>query len=98
MDVIKIAFNKFLGLQRSERPEYIFQLEKREELTNHLGTMHAGVLFTLAEASSGQILVMLFPNWADRVIPVIRKARVKYSKPGTTTIYSRATMTNETKM
>ncbi len=97
MDVMKIEFNKFLGLQKSEKPEYIFQLDKREELTNHLGTLHAGVLFTLAEATSGQILVTLFPDWADRVIPVIRKVRVKYSKPGTTTIYSRATMTDETK-
>ncbi len=97
MDVMAIEFNKFLGLQRSEKSEYMFQLEKREELTNHLGTMHAGVLFTLAEASSGQFLVTLFPDWADRVIPVVRRSKVKYNKPGTTTIYSRATVTDETK-
>jgi acyl-coenzyme A thioesterase PaaI-like protein len=97
MDVMDIEFNKFLGLQRSEKPEYMFQLKKREELTNHLGTMHAGVLFTLAEATSGQLLVTFFPEWADRVIPVIRKSKVKYNKPGTTTIYSHATMTDETK-
>jgi len=75
----------------------MFQLEKREELTNHLGTMHAGVLFTLAEASSGQLLATLFPDWADKVIPVVRRSKVKYNKPGTTTIYSRATVTDETK-
>ena len=59
--------------------------------------MHAGVLFTLAEATSGQLLVTLFPDWADRVIPIVRRSKVKYNKPGTTTIYSSATITDEAK-
>ena len=58
MDIMEIEFNKFLGLQKSTKPDYIFQLEKRKELTNHLGTFHAGVLFSLAEAASGQFLIL----------------------------------------
>lgn len=94
---MEIEFNKFLGLQKSNKPEYIFQLEKRKEFTNHLGTFHAGVLFSLAEASSGQYLLSIFPDLSHKVIPVLRKSKVKYSRLGTTTIYSSATITDESK-
>ena len=52
--------------------------------------IHAGALFTMAESTSGQFLLNEFASLPMDLIPVIRKAEIKYSKPGKGTIYSNA--------
>ena len=51
IDITKVPFNKFLGISLANNPEYLLQLDAREEYTNHLGTVHAAALFTLAIAN-----------------------------------------------
>ena len=50
MDVTKIPFNALIGLAHSDEPKYLLMLPVDEKYTNHLGTVHAGALFALAEA------------------------------------------------
>lgn len=95
MNVLEIPFNKFLGIQRAEsKTEFIFKLDSKKEYLNHLGTIHASVLFSLAEASSGEYLLNQFKDYNLDIIPVIRKVETKYSLPGKGSAYSKATFVN----
>jgi acyl-coenzyme A thioesterase PaaI-like protein len=91
MDISEIPFSKFIGIQKSERnDDSIFKIEERNEFHNHLETLHASVLFALAESTSGEFLANQFKDLTLDVIPVVRKAEIKYSKPGKGTVYSKA--------
>ena len=74
MDVIKIPFNEFIGLQLSDRHGFLLMLGERPEYLNHLGTVHASVMFALAEPTSGLFLSKELPG-IDNVVPVVRKPR-----------------------
>ena len=91
MNVLEIPFSKFLGLQKADPDsDYILKMEEKEECQNHLKTMHAGALFVLAETASGQFLIEEFKEFESQVIPVVRKAEVKYSIPGKGSVFSKA--------
>ena len=90
MKIQEIPFNKFLGIQRSAREGYILELANSDNLLNHLGTLHAGALFSLAEATSGEFLLRQFHNSELDIIPVVRKADIKYSRPAESAVYSTA--------
>jgi len=89
-DITQIPFSKKLKIEKSDKPGYILMLEEKPDLLNHLDTLHAGVLFTLAESTSGEYLLENFGGLKMDIIPVIRKAEIKYSKPGKGSIYSTA--------
>lgn len=90
MDVLEIPFNKFLGLKRSEKEEYLLTTEDRTEYKNHVGTSHASLMFALAEASGGEFLLNKFEKYDLNIIPVVRKVDVKFSKPGNGKLFSKA--------
>ncbi|MBN2347727.1 MAG: YiiD C-terminal domain-containing protein [Bacteroidales bacterium] len=95
MNVLEIPFNKYLGLKKSVNNDgFILKLEERKELLNHLGTLHAGSLFALAEATSGEFLLNQFCDYNLDIIPLVRKVEIKYSKPGNGTIFSKANFVN----
>ena len=89
MDVTKIAFNQFIGLKISEKSEYLLMIDNRPEYRNHLDTVHASTLFALAEATSGYYLLNEFSELTD-IVPVVRKVEVKYKKPATSVVFSKA--------
>ena len=90
MNITEIPFNKFLGISLANNKDYLLQLDARPEYTNHLGTVHAAALFTLAEGSGAQFLLNCFPDQANDVIPVVRKVEVTYKKPAIGVIVSTA--------
>lgn len=94
MNVLEIPLNKLIGIKKAEKDEFIFKVEAKHEHLNHLGTVHAAILFTLAEASSGEFLWQEFKEYNISTIPVVRKVEVKYSKPGNGDVFSRATYFN----
>ena len=94
MDITEIPFHKFLGIQKSDNDIYILELDEKNEYLNHLGTIHASVLFVLAESTSGEFLLRKFKDFELDVIQVIRKAEVKYSKPVNGQILSKADFVN----
>ncbi len=55
-------------------------LPERPELTNHVGSQHAGALFTAAEAASGAAFVGAFVERMGDVTPLARSAEIAYEK------------------
>lgn len=89
MDVTKLPFNEFIGLKYSENAEYLLMLDNKPEYRNHLDTVHASAMFSLAEATSGHFLLGQFAELSD-IVPVVRKVEVKYRKPSTGKVFSKA--------
>lgn len=56
----------------------VAQLPDRHETQNHMGSQHAGALFTLAEAASGAASVSLFADKIALVRAAITQADIKY--------------------
>ncbi|MEO0608531.1 MAG: DUF4442 domain-containing protein [Pseudomonadota bacterium] len=54
------------------------QLPDSQETKNHMGTQHAGALFTLAEAASGAASVSLFADKILMVKAAISSANIEY--------------------
>ena len=89
MDVAQLPFNQFTGIQHCKsRANGIFELQADGKYHNHLGTVHASALYALAEASSGQFLADQGSLNENAVLPVLRRADIKYRKAATGAIYS----------
>lgn len=81
MKTTEVPFNKHLDIKSTEEnSEFLLYLNAKEKHLNHLGTIHASVLFSLAEATSGEFLLNSFKSISKDVIPVVRKAEVKFRK------------------
>ncbi|MEZ5076700.1 MAG: DUF4442 domain-containing protein [Solirubrobacterales bacterium] len=61
--------------------EAVVVLPDRPELTNHVGTQHAGALFTVAETASGAAFVGAFATRLGDVVPLARAAEINYVLP-----------------
>lgn len=68
------------------------QLEQREEVSNHIASMHAGAMFTLAEAASGAALAGALAPVILEMRPVAANASIAYKKvaKGTLTAHAKA--------
>lgn len=55
-------------------------LPERPELLNHVGSQHAGALFTVAETASGAAFVGAFAERMGDVTPLARSAEISYEK------------------
>jgi acyl-coenzyme A thioesterase PaaI-like protein len=65
-------------------------IHSREDILNHIGTIHAGALYTLAESQSGLFLQRMFPALEGRVVPLLREGSMKYRKPVQDTVHAEA--------
>ena len=65
-------------------------LPQRQDLLNHVGTVHAAALFALGEAASGLAMAGSFAPVITSVRPVASQARIRYLKPAAGTISARA--------
>jgi uncharacterized protein (TIGR00369 family) len=77
-----VPFAGFLGVEvTSVGPgEAVARLPERAELTNHVGSQHAGALFTVAETASGAAFVGAFAERMGDVTPLARSAEISYEK------------------
>lgn len=66
-----------------------------EQIHNHLETAHAGAQFILAETMSGLFLKARFPELADKVVPVMREANIKYKRQAASDLVAYASATDE---
>lgn len=89
MDVTALAYNSNLGITRASDPDALLTLADRPEVQNHLETLHAAALFSLAEASSAEFLIRHRGDRED-VGGVVRKVTCKYSVAGQGEITSRS--------
>jgi acyl-coenzyme A thioesterase PaaI-like protein len=97
MNVLDLPFNHFVGLMDAEDDDYLLKLPESDNFMNHLKTLHASALFALAEASSGKFLLKDFADLEFPIIPMLREASVKYSKPVKGSIRSKARLAGKTK-
>jgi uncharacterized protein (TIGR00369 family) len=89
-----VPFAKFLGIEVTKVApgEAIAVLPERAELTNHVGSQHAGALFTAAETASGAAFVGAFAERMGDVTPLARSADISYEKIANGPIEARATL------
>ena len=87
MEVTQLPYNKFLGLETDGDGRLALPDDPR--YANHLGTVHAGALFSLAEAGSGQFLLSSVDLDPNAVVAVLRSGEIKYKRPGRGRIWSR---------
>ena len=87
MEIVQIPFVKHLGiLQQDDR----LWLHPDPALENHIGTLHAGAIYTLAETASGMALMRNFPELEGNVTALLRSSEVRYKSPAKTTLYATA--------
>ncbi len=89
-----VPFAGHLGLEISSvgEGEATVRLPERPELTNHVGSQHAGALFTVAETASGAAFVGAFAERLGEVTPLARDAEISYEKIAQGPIAARATL------
>ena len=77
-----VPFAKHIGVELIEIApgRGVARLEQSGQVSNHIGTMHAGALFTLAETASGAAMTGTFADIIMAVRPVAAEARVRYLK------------------
>jgi uncharacterized protein (TIGR00369 family) len=87
-----VPFAGYLGLEivSVSAGEAVVRLPERAELTNHVGSQHAGALFTAAETASGAAFVGAFAERMGEVTPLARGAEISYEKIAKGPIEARA--------
>jgi acyl-coenzyme A thioesterase PaaI-like protein len=89
-----VPFAGYLGVQVTHvaEGESTVVLPERPELTNHIGSQHAGALFTVAEAASGAAFVGAFAARLGEIAPLARSAEISYEKIANGPIEAKATL------
>jgi acyl-coenzyme A thioesterase PaaI-like protein len=77
-----IPFNNHLGIRYIEvGPERaVAELPSEPHLMNHVGTQHAGGMFSVAEAASGGAFLAAFADRMGSVMPLAEGAEIRYKK------------------
>lgn len=89
-----IPFNGHLGIEITELApgRGVARLPDDERLRNHVGSQHAGGLFSVAEAASGGAFVGAFAERMGDITPLARSAEISYLKLARGPITATATL------
>jgi uncharacterized protein (TIGR00369 family) len=87
-----VPFVGYLGVEVTSigEGEATAVLPERSELLNHVGSQHAGALFTVAETASGAAFVGAFSERMGELTPLARSAEISYDKIANGTITATA--------
>lgn len=87
-----VPFVGHLGIEIVEisAGEATVRLPRRPELNNHVGSQHAGALFTVAETASGAAFVGAFAVRMGEVTPLAKSAEIAFLKIANGPITARA--------
>lgn len=79
----KVPFAGYCGVSVSDLTETgaLAVLPESEKLLNHVGTQHAGALFTVAETASGACMLGLVGEQFSKVTPLVRSSSITYIRP-----------------
>lgn len=92
MDVTQLPFNQLIGMEQGkEGSDLLVSLPDDPKYTNHLGTVHAGALFALAEAGSGEFLLRHMGS-GEGFVGVVRRVEARFRKPAEGRVSSRASV------
>ena len=89
-----IPFNRHLGLEVLEVSDGrgVVRLPEGDDLLNHVGSQHAGGLFSAGEAASGGAFVGAFAERMGGITPLAKSARIDYLKLAKGPITATATL------
>ena len=87
-----IPFVKHIGVTEENKE---LSLDCSDIVLNHIETIHAGAIYTLAETKSGMHMIELFPKLKGKVAAVLRESTIKYKKPATGKITAFASTESE---
>jgi acyl-coenzyme A thioesterase PaaI-like protein len=73
----------------------IADLPEAPFLLNHVGSQHAGALFTVGEAASGAAMTASFVDLLGTALPLVRQANIKYRKVARGSIKASAEIARE---
>ena len=90
--VTELPYNVLLGIQPAA--DGALRLPGGPQYLNHLGTVHAGALLSLAEAASGEFLLRHFGG-STGLLPVVRRMEAKFRKPANGAVTARAQVSPE---
>jgi uncharacterized protein (TIGR00369 family) len=94
-----VPFGNFVGVRITEAsPERgVVEVPARDDLTNHMGTVHAGAMFLAADIAGAAAFVgALAPRIAGAERFALRDARITFLKPGAGRIRAIATVDERT--
>lgn len=79
MEVTDIPFNRHINIEKSAGSDSsLLEIDAADRHLNHIGTVHACVQLSLAEAASGEFLARTFPHLRDRTFAVLRRVEAKF--------------------
>jgi thioesterase domain-containing protein len=92
-----VPFARGLGLavERIDERGASTRLPESPQLHNHVGTLHAGALFTACEAASGAALAGALLPLIMQTRFVVRDARISYLKPARGALVSQAVLVDD---
>lgn len=92
-----VPFARLLGLavDRLDERGASTRLPEGPPLLNHVGTLHAGALFTACEAASGAALAGALLPLIMQTRFVVRDARISYLKPARGELLSQAALVED---
>jgi uncharacterized protein (TIGR00369 family) len=92
-----IPYNNHLGLELKELGDgtSAVVLPDDERLVNHVGSQHAGALFSVGEAASGAAFIGAFAERLGEVTPLARAASIDYTKLAKGPITARGRLAEE---
>jgi acyl-coenzyme A thioesterase PaaI-like protein len=92
-----IPFNKHLGLEIVSVADGTGSVRLPDDpaLLNHVGSQHAGGLFTAAEAASGAAFVGAFAERMGEITPLAKSAQINYLKLAKGPILATGTLTED---
>lgn len=90
----KIDFVKRCGLKAEQlAPGHVRLRMPLAGNQNHIGTLYAGALFTLAEIPGGALFLTSFDT--QRFYPLVKEMTLRFRRPATGDIYVEARLDNE---
>jgi acyl-coenzyme A thioesterase PaaI-like protein len=92
-----IPFNNHIGLEVLEVADGrgVVRLPAEPSLQNHVGSQHAGALFSAGEAASGAAFVGAFAEHMGGLTPLARRATIEYRKLARGPITATGTLSDE---
>jgi acyl-coenzyme A thioesterase PaaI-like protein len=77
-----VPYNAHLGLEIAEVApgQGVVRLPDRADIRNHVGSQHAGALFSAGEAASGAAFVGAFAERLGELTPLAEGAEISYRK------------------
>src|SRR4051812_29816381 len=85
-----LPFNRHLGLEIVDAGVVV--LPEGDHLKNHVGTQHAGALFTAGEAASGAAVIGALGDLLGTATPLAKEASIAYKKMARGRITAKASL------